>query len=567
MDHRENQPLRIVIVGGVAGGASAATRARRVNEEAQIILFEKDAHVSFANCGLPYYIGGEISRREKLLVATPELFRERFNIDVRTRQEVLAIDRKRRVVQVVNHATGERYEQPYDRLILAPGASPIVPPMAGVDGPNVFTLRNLADTDEIVGWIRQRQPERAVVVGAGFIGLEMVEQLVRRGLSVSLVELQDQVLPPLDPEMAYPLHEELERHGVSLHLGTGIAGLTLAADGWAAGVQLDNGDELPADLVVLGLGVRPNVALAKDAGLTLGSQGGIAVNAHLQTSDPAIYAVGDAVEYTFGPTGAPMRVPLAGPANRAGRLAGEHAATGRGQPMAPVMGTAIVRVFEQTAASTGLSLKLARRLNVAAASVTITANHHAGYFPGAQPMTLKLIYAPDTGRILGAQAVGRAGVDKRMDVIATAMRFNGTVRDLAGVDLAYAPPFGSAKDPVQLAAFAASNQLDGLVDFTPADADLSGVQVVDVRTEREVARDPLVGVEQVVVLPLDELRDRLNELDPQQPTVVACRSGMRSYVAARMMREHGFTQVSSLDGGQVVRRRALRAGEVVQRQH
>lgn len=567
MDHRENQPLRIVIVGGVAGGASAATRARRVNEEAQIILFEKDAHVSFANCGLPYYIGGEISRREKLLVATPELFRERFNIDVRTRQEVLAIDRKRRVVQVVNHATGERYEQPYDRLILAPGASPIVPPMAGVDGPNVFTLRNLADTDEIVGWIRQRQPERAVVVGAGFIGLEMVEQLVRRGLSVSLVELQDQVLPPLDPEMAYPLHEELERHGVSLHLGTGIAGLTLAADGWAAGVQLDNGDELPADLVVLGLGVRPNVALAKDAGLTLGSQGGIAVNAHLQTSDPAIYAVGDAVEYTFGPTGAPMRVPLAGPANRAGRLAGEHAATGRGQPMAPVMGTAIVRVFEQTAASTGLSLKLARRLNVAAASVTITANHHAGYFPGAQPMTLKLIYAPDTGRILGAQAVGRAGVDKRMDVIATAMRFNGTVRDLAGVDLAYAPPFGVAKDPVQLAAFAASNQLDGLVDFTPADADLSGVQVVDVRTEREVARDPLVGVEQVVVLPLDELRDRLNELDPQQPTVVACRSGMRSYVAARMMREHGFTQVSSLDGGQVVRRRALRAGEVVQRQH
>lgn len=558
MNQQNNQPLRIVIVGGVAGGASAATRARRVNEQAQIILFEKDEHVSFANCGLPYHIGGEIPQREKLLVATPELFRQRFNIDVRTRQEVTAIDRQRQVVQVLDHAANKRYEQPYDRLILAPGASPIVPPMEGVDASNVFTLRNLVDTDAILASIAERRPERAVVVGAGFIGLEMVEQLVQRGLAVSLVELQDQVLPPLDPEMAYPLREALERHDVELHLGKGIAGLRLEG-GQAATVRLDNGDELPADLVLLGLGVRPNTKLAQDAGLVLGSQGGIAVNEHLQTSDPAIYAVGDAAEYTFGPTNQPMRVPLAGPANRAGRLAGEHAATGRSAPMAPVMGTAIVRVFEQTAASTGLSLKLARRLNVEVTSVTITAKHHADYFPGAESMTLKLVYAPDDGRILGAQAVGKAGVDKRIDVIATAMRFGGTVRDLAGVDLAYAPPYGSAKDPVHMAGFVASNHLDELVAFASPEQDLDAMQVVDVRTEREVATSPLAGVNRTVHIPLDELRGRLDELDPTRPTVVACELGQRSYLAARLLSERGFKQVRSLDGGQMLRQRTLAA--------
>lgn len=558
MNAQNSPAFRIVIVGGVAGGASAATRARRLNERAQIILFEKDAHVSFANCGLPYYIGGEIARRDKLLVASPELLERRFGIEVRTRQEVTAIDRQRRVVHVLDHATGRRYEQPYDRLILAPGASPIVPPMEGADAVNVFTLRNLADADAILRYIAEHQPKRAVVVGAGFIGLEMVEQLVRRELSVSLVELQEQVLPPLDPEMAQPLREELERHGVELYLGEGIAGLSVQ-DGQAVAVRLDSGRELPAELVLLGLGVRPNVQLARDAGLTLGPQDGIAVNEYMQTSDPAIYAVGDAVEYVFGPTDQPMRIPLAGPANRAGRLAGEHAATGRGAPMAPVMGTAIVRVFGQTAASTGLSVKLARRLGVAARSVTILANHHAGYFPGAHPITLKLIYAPDDGRILGAQAVGWAGVDKRIDVIATAMRFGGTVRDLAGVDLAYAPPYGSAKDPVHVAAFAACNQLDGLVDFAEPDEDLSQAQVLDVRTDREVTASPLTGVGHAIHIPLDELRDRLNELDRTGPIVAVCASGVRSYVAARLLREHGFERARSLSGGQILRHRALAA--------
>ncbi|MEX0653474.1 MAG: FAD-dependent oxidoreductase [Phycisphaeraceae bacterium] len=556
MNQQGHGKLRIVIVGGVAGGASAATRARRLNARARITLFEKDAHISFANCGLPYYIGGEITERGKLLVASPELFEQRFGIEVRTRQEVIAIDRQRQVVQVLNHTTGERYEQAYDKLILAPGASPIVPHMPGVDAPNVFTLRNLADTDAITHWIDEHPPRRAVVVGAGFIGLEMVEQLLRRGMQVSLVELQDQVLPPLDREMAQPLREQLACQGVELHLGQGIEGLTVER-GRAVAVRIGDGQTVPADLVLLGLGVRPNTGLARDAGLAIGPQGGIVVDEHLRTSDPAIYAVGDAVEYRFGPTDQPMRIPLAGPANRAGRLAGEHAATGRGAPMGPVMGTAVVRVFDQTAASTGLSIKLARRLGIDATSVTILANHHAGYYPGAESMTLKLIYAPDTGRILGAQAVGRAGVDKRIDVIATAMRFGGTVRDLADVDLAYAPPYGSAKDPVHMAAFAASNQLDGLVDFIQPDEDLSQLQVLDVRTAREVADAPLADVDRVVHIPLDELRKRLDELDPTSPTVTLCASGVRSYAAARLLREHGFAAVRSLSGGQIMRRRAL----------
>jgi NADPH-dependent 2,4-dienoyl-CoA reductase/sulfur reductase-like enzyme/rhodanese-related sulfurtransferase len=549
--------LTIAIVGGVAGGASAATRARRMNEHAKIILFEKDEHVSFANCGLPYYIGGEIADRGKLLVAPRELLERRFLLDVRTRQEVLRIDRKHKTLTVVNHASDESYVQRYDKLILSPGARPFVPPIEGADAEGVFTLRNLADTDRIFDAVDQSRSRRAVVVGAGFIGLEMVEQLVARGFDVTLAELQPQILPLMDPEIVQPLEETLRVHGVNLLLGDGIARILTDDNGRATGVELQSGAFASGDLVVLGLGVRPNTQLAHDSGLQIGPTGGIATNRFMQTSDPDVYAVGDAAEYPFGPTGLSMRIALAGPANRAGRLAGEHAATGKCVPTSDVMGTAIVRLFDQAAALTGLSETLARRMNVDVRSVTIVANHHAGYFPNASPLTLKLTYEPESGRVLGAQAVGREGVDKRVDVIATAMAMKATVRDLAGLDLAYAPPFGAAKDPIHMAAFAACNQLDGVEDFVAAGSDLSQCQVVDVRTAAEAKCLPLAGVDGTINIPLDELRNRLDELDRDAPTVVSCGVGLRAHVAARILKQHGFKNVANLAGGATIQSRAV----------
>ena len=550
----------IVIVGGVAGGASAATRARRMNERARIILFEKDSHVSFANCGLPYYLGEEIAERDKLLVATPQMLERRFGLDVRVRHEVIGIDRPRKVVRVRQRDTEAVIEQAYDKLILAPGASPVVPPIAGIDAPNVMTLRNLEDTDRIKARLTAAtKPRRAVVVGAGFIGLEMVEQLAGLGIAVTLVELMPQVLPLLDAEMAQPLEAAMRARGVDVRVGDAVTQFELGDDGEATAALLKGGDRIEAGLFIIGIGVRPNVQLAKDAGLALGPSGGIAANGVGQTSDPDIYAVGDAAEYTYGPTGQPLRVPLAGPANRAGRIAGEHAATGHATPQAPVLGTSIVRVFDTTAAMTGLTRKLAARLGIHARSTIIIANHHAGYYPGAQPITLKLVYAPDTGKVLGAQAIGGEGVDKRIDVIATAMTMGATVRDLAGLDLAYAPPFGSAKDPVHMAAFAACNELDGHVRFLDPDSDLSGYQVVDVRTPAEVAKAPLADAPHAVAIPLDELRERLDELDPDRPTVTSCASGLRSYVAARILMQRGFADVYDLAGAATVRARAVAA--------
>ena len=553
----DDTKLIIAIVGGVAGGASAATRARRLNENAEIILFEKDQYVSFANCGLPYYIGGEIEQRDSLLVAPQQLLEDRFRLDVRSRQEVLQIDRVVKTLTVINHDTGDEYLQSYDKLILSPGASPLVPPIPGVDAPNVYTLRNLDDTDLIYKTAASPTTRRAVVVGAGFIGLEMVEQLAQRGFEVTLAELQPQVLPLLDDEMARPLADTMTAKGVALRLGDGIESVTVGDNGLATGVRLQSGAVAEGDLVILGLGVRPNTQLAQQAGLDLGAMGGISVNEFLQTNDPDIYAVGDVVEYPHGPTGTPMRIALAGPANRAGRLAGEHAATGRSAAMPQVFGTSIVRVFDKTAALTGMSVKLAERLGIDSKSVTIVAKHHAGYFPGAEPMTLKLTYAPDDGKILGAQAVGGEGVDKRIDVIATAMAMGGTVRDLAGLDLAYSPPYGAAKDPIHMAAFAACNQLDGLEEFLPADADLGGYQVVDVRTVAEVQCSPLAGADNAVNIPLDELRDRVDELDPTRPTVVSCGVGLRAHVALRILKQHSFESVANLSGGAMVRARAM----------
>lgn len=557
-------PRRIVIVGGVAGGASAATRARRCDEHAEIILLEKDEHVSFANCGLPYHIGGEIAERGKLLVATKELLQRRFRLDVRTHHEAIRINRKARTLTVRDLQTASEFDLPYDRLILSPGAAPLVPAMEGVNAAGVFTLRNIADMDRICAATANSTSKSAIVIGAGFIGLEMVEQLAGLGFRVALAELQTQVLPPMDSEMAAPLQEDLRRRGIELHLGDGIRRvLTQPADTGgsdvlrATGVELSSGKMIAGDLVILGLGVRPNTKLAVDAGLQIGKTGGILTNAFQQTSDPDIYAAGDACEYIFGPTGESMRVPLAGPANRAGRTAGEHAATGRSHPSAPVNATAIVRVFELTAATTGLSAKAAKRSGLNFRSVTIVAGQHAGYFPGATPITLKLLYNPTTGKVLGAQAVGRDGVDKRIDVIATAMAFGATVRELSSLDLAYAPPFGSAKDPIHQAAFAACNQMGGLGDLLDPDADLSGLQVVDVRTAAEVAKTPLAGCRHAINIPVDELRTRLAELDPSRQTVVSCGVGIRGHVAQRILKQHGFENVANLSGGATIRNRAV----------
>lgn len=557
---------RIVIVGGVAGGASAATRARRMNETAKITVFEKGEAVSFANCGLPYHIGGRIKERGKLLLATPESLRRAFNIDVRTRHEVLGIDRAAKTVEVMNLATGERFHEPYDTLILSPGAAPIVPAWSGVSAPNVFTLRDMGDMDRIKRFVEAHTafappppplvkggrggggtpaPLRAAIIGAGFIGLEMVEALVERGLQVSVIELQPQVLPPLDAEMAREVENVLKARGVALHLGAGVEDLVSAGDRVTA-VRVNGGRDVPADLVLISIGVRPVVKLAVDAGLRLGPTGGIAVNERLETSDPAILAVGDAAETVHGLTGEAARIPLAGPANRNGRLAGERAARGVAPAATPVLGTAAVGLFGQTAAMTGWSAKAAREMGRKAAVSYAIRAHHAGYYPGAEPMILKLVYDPSDGRVLGAQAVGGSGVDKRIDVIATAMHFGGTIDDLAGLDLAYAPQFGSAKDPVHIAAFVAQNERGGDVrQIAPGEAIPAG-QLVDVRNPDEVAGGTLGGA---VNIPLPQLRERLDELERAKPVVVYCQVGQRGYNAARILMQSGFGEVYNLAGG------------------
>ena len=549
-----------MIVGGVAGGASAATRARRMNESAEIILLEKDEYVSFANCGLPYHIGEEIVDRGQLLVASKELLERRFRLDVRVRHEATAVNRAAKTVTVRNLSTGEDTQLSYDKLILSPGAAPFVPPIPGKDASGVFTLRNVADMDHIKASVDDSETKTAIVVGAGFIGLEVVEQLVNRGFQVALAEMQPQVLPPFDAEMVEPIQCALQANGVGFYAGDGIKAILTDDMNVATGIELSSGQQIKSNLVILGLGVRPNTQLALDAGLNIGKTGGILTNRWLQTNDPDIYAVGDASEYVTCPTDSSMRVALAGPANRAGRLAGEHAATGSCHPIANVLGTAIVRVFDQTAGMTGLSLKAATRFGVNATSVTVVTGQHAGYFPGATPLTLKLVFDPTDGRVLGAQAVGKDGVDKRIDVIATAMTFKATVQDLAGLDLCYAPPFGSAKDPVHQAAFAACNHLAGVDTFIPADADLSDAQLVDVRTSDEVKKSPLAGGGHAVNIPVDDLRDRIGELDASRKTVVSCGVGVRAHVAARILRQHGFDNVRNLSGGATVRNRAVKEG-------
>ncbi|MBI3838558.1 MAG: FAD-dependent oxidoreductase [Planctomycetia bacterium] len=534
--------MKLLIVGGVAGGASAAARARRLSEDAHIVLLERGPDVSFANCGLPYYIGGEITEREKLLVVTPQRLRSRYNLDVRVCSSVEAIDRSAKKVRIRDLVSGREYEETYDKLILAPGAAPLRPPIPGIDLPGIFTLRNLQDMDRIMECVEQGA-RQAVVVGAGFIGLELVENLVRRGVATTVVELQDQVLPPFDKEMTAPVAEQLTTKGVALLLGQSAEAFDQSSAGLV--VRLKSGQQLPAQLVVLGVGVRPENKLAVDAGLEVGPRGGIRVNDHLQTSDRDIYAVGDAIEVKDYVTGEPAQVPLAGPANRQGRVAADNIF---GQPARyrGTQGTAIVRVFERTAAITGASEKTLRRIDRPYRKVYVHPLDHAGYYPGAEAMTLKLVFDPQTGRVLGAQAVGGAGVDKRIDVLAVAIQAGMTVFDLEEMELAYSPQYGSAKDPINMAGFVASGLLRGehpQIDVEAALTTPPAVRalLVDVRTPQEFAAG---HIPEAVNIPVDELRSRLNELPHDREVAAYCQVGQRGYLATRILRQKGFDAVN-----------------------
>jgi NADPH-dependent 2,4-dienoyl-CoA reductase/sulfur reductase-like enzyme/rhodanese-related sulfurtransferase len=537
--------MKLLIVGGVAGGASAAARARRLSEDTHIVLFERGSDVSFANCGLPYYLGGEIAERDKLLIVTPERLRTRFNLDVRVRTCVEAIDRTGKKVRVRELVSGREYEESYDKLILAPGAAPVRPPLPGIDLPGIFTLRNMQDVDRIKARMDQDVKE-AVVIGAGFIGLELVENFVRRGITTTVVELQDQVLPPFDKEMTTPIAQELASKGVSLLLGESAESFESAPNGLM--VRLKSGQRMQCQLAVLGVGVRPENKLAVEAGLDVGLRGGIRVNECLQTSDPDIYAVGDAIEVKDFVTGDPTQVPLAGPANRQGRIAADHI-FGRPARYRGTQGTAIVRVFERTAAMTGASEKSLKRSNRAFRKVYVHPVHHAGYYPGAQAMTLKLLFEPKSGKVLGAQAVGGDGVDKRIDVLAVAIQAGMTVFDLEEMELAYSPQYGSAKDPINMAGFVAGGLLRGdhpQVDVEAIVGTAGGSHfLLDVRTSQEYTDGHIPGA---VNIPVDDLRSRIVELPRDRQIYAYCQVGQRGYLATRILRQSGF-QAVNVGGG------------------
>lgn len=535
---------RIVIVGGVAGGMSAATRARRMNESASIIVLEKGGFVSFANCGLPYYLAGRIKNESKLLVTTPDRLKERFNIDARVHQEVISIDRDKKTVLVMDLQKQEQYTLPYDKLIIATGASAFVPPIPHVQASNVSTLRSMEDTQAIYKLLAEQKPRKAVIVGGGFIGLEMCEALRDRELDVTLVEKNAYALPPVDAEFGILVENELKRHGVNVVSGTGLKALH-GDDQRVTAVETEDGQILPADLVILSIGVRPNTQLASAAGLTIGKAGGIAVDEYQRTNDPDVYAVGDVTELVHGITGQLTRIPLAGPANRQGRLAGEHAATGKSESAGSAVGSAIVQIFDLSVGMTGLGEAAAKRAGIDVDWAFIMPADHASYYPGAKQLQLKVIYEKSTGRVVGAQAAGESGVDKRIDVIATTIHFKGTVDDLAELDLVYAPQFAHAKDPIHMVGMVAQNQREGNSDSAgqiPAD----NAVLLDVRTEAEFAAGSLEGAKNI---PVEDLRSRLEELDKSQPTMVFCQVGQRGYLAERILKQNGFEHVTNLRGG------------------
>ncbi|PDW04638.1 FAD-dependent oxidoreductase [Candidatus Viridilinea mediisalina] len=539
---------KIVIVGGVAAGMSTAARLRRLDEQAEIVVLERDRYVSYANCGLPYHIGGAIPEREQLLVVTPEHLRATLALDVRTEHEVVSLDRAAQQVEVHDHAGDQRYTLNYDLLVLAQGATPLRPPIPGIDHPRVFTLRNIPDMDAIIATLNEGG-QRVVVVGGSYIGVEVAEGLRERGLEVHLVELQDQLMPLFDREMATDLRHHMEAHGVQLHLGTAATKIEEQATGLA--IELRNGTCINADLVVLAAGVRPLATLAQAAGLELGPRGGIKVDASMRTSDPKVYAAGDMVEVTDTVTGEPTLVALAGPANRQGRIVADQIC-GRDSTYSSTQGSAIVKLFAMTAAATGASERTLQRCGMAYRKVYLHPAGHASYYPGSHAMHMKLLFAPEDGRILGAQIVGYEGVAKRIDVLATALRGGMTVYELEHLELAYAPPYSSAKDPVNMAGFIASNLLRGDLALWYADeyeAQAATATFIDVRGPDEYAEWHIAGA---INIPLPELRERIDEVRnvaQNGPIRLYCMVGFRSYLAYRVLHQHGFSDVATLAGG------------------
>ncbi len=542
---------RILVVGGVAGGASCAARARRLSEDAEIVVFERGPYVSFANCGLPYYVGDVITDERSLLVATPELFKRRFNIEVRLQSEVRAVDRAKQEIEVRNTVlTGDVSGERYDALVLAPGSAPIRPPLPGIDLPGIFTLRTIPDSRQMKQWITERKVERAVVVGGGFIGLETTENLVRRGISVTIVEMLPQVMPPIDPEMAVAIQDHLAANGVSLHLADGVAGFVQSPDGHTIAVNTRSGASFSCDMVLLAIGVRPEASAGQRVRSGDGQLGGIRVNDQMRTSDEHIWAVGDAVEVRDFVTGDWSLIPLAGPANRQGRIAAD-VILGRDARFRGVQGTAVCRVFDITVAATGASEKTLRRRGaggqpVPYEKVYLHPGHHANYYPGARPITIKLIFSTKDGRVLGAQAVGEEGVEKRIDAIAMAIQRGSTVFDLEQAELCYAPQFGTAKDPVNVAGMIAANVMRG--DSPVAhwkDVFGSDAFILDVREPGEFKMGHLEGA---VNIPLNSLRVRMHELPRDREILIYCAVGQRAYYATRALRLHGF-DARNISGG------------------
>ncbi len=540
------EKLKVLIIGGVAGGASAAARLRRMNEQAEIILFEKGEYISFANCGLPYYVGEVIREKEKLLVQTPEGMGQRFDLDIRIKSEVTAIDLDKKIIKVVHLPSGRAYEESFDKLILSPGAEPLRPPIPGFDGSNVFTLRSIPDTYAIKDYVDHKKPKHAVVVGGGFIGLEMAENLHLRGLKIAVVEMADQVMAPLDYEMAAIVHQHLRFKNAELYLKDGIKEIK-HHKGYST-VVLQSGATIDTGMIVMGIGVRPDIKLAKAAGIEIGKLNGIKVDQHLVTSHPDVYAIGDAIEVLDFVSSTPALIPLAGPANKQGRIAANHIC-GIPDTYKATQGTSIVKVYDLTVATTGNNEKNLTKHGIPYEKSYTHSASHAGYYPGSITMSIKLLFSPDTGKILGAQIVGVHGVDKRIDVLATALRAGLTVYDLQELELAYAPPFSSAKDPVNMAGYVASNILNGdhpvihwheLKDL-PKDS-----LIIDVRTKEE---HDLGGVPNAALMPLDSLREHLDDLPKDKEIVVYCQVGLRGYLAVRVLRQHGYARVRNLSGG------------------
>lgn len=539
--------MNYLIIGGVAGGATVAARLRRMDEKANIILFERGKYVSYANCGLPYYIGDTINNREKLFVQTAKGFTDRFRIDIRTEQEVTAIRPDKKEVEIKNLSTGETYTETYDKLVLSPGAEPLRPGIEGIGSKKIFTLRNVPDTDTIKNYVNTENPKRAIVVGGGFIGLEMAENLYDLGIQVDVVEMANQVMAPLDFSMAAIVHRQLTDKGVGLHLEDGVSRFE-EKDGGVT-VHLRSGKQIATDMVLLSIGVRPETKLAKDAGLAIGERGGITVNDYMQTSDANIYALGDAVEVRHLVTGQPALIPLAGPANKQGRIVADNIVFGNKEKYPGSIGTSIAKVFDLTVAAAGANAKLLQRNNIPYISSYTHGASHAGYYPGAVPLSIKILFAPENGKLLGAQIVGFNGVDKRIEMLAQVIQRGGTVHDLAELEHAYAPPYSSAKDPVNMAGFVAENILNKksrIIQWREL-AELPADTIrIDVRTHDEYK---LGTIPRFINIPVDELREHLDELPKEKPIVVTCAVGLRGYLAYRILVQNGFKHVRNLSGG------------------